>query len=60
MSSNKPLSKEGGYRRDFDQHSSDGSTQTVIQNGTVSYDHVSDSFGEPNANAVDIEGMIIE
>lgn len=57
MTSTKYL--HGGEKgRESDQHSSDGSTQTVYQNGLHEYESHGDAFGEPTANAVDIDGNI--
>ncbi|KAI9478569.1 MAG: ABC-2 type transporter-domain-containing protein [Benjaminiella poitrasii] len=55
MSYNQNLPTGGEKGRDPDQHSSDGSTATVYQNGLNNYDIGSHSYGEPSANAVDIE-----
>ncbi|KAI8072245.1 ABC-2 type transporter-domain-containing protein [Gilbertella persicaria] len=52
MSSNKYLS-EKGEQQDLDRHSSDGSTQTI--NGLQNYEIADQSYGEPDANAVDIK-----
>lgn len=43
--------------RDSGRLSSDGSTQTVYQNG-LQYE-TDGNFGEPNANAVNIEGKTL-
>lgn len=53
MTSNNSPPTKG---RESDRHSSDGSTQTVYQNGINDYEVNEGAFGEPNANAVDIEG----
>lgn len=46
----------GEKGREYDRHSSDGSTQTVYQNGLHDYESNGDAFGEPTANAVNIDG----
>ncbi|EPB81631.1 hypothetical protein HMPREF1544_11651 [Mucor circinelloides 1006PhL] len=45
----------GEKGREYDRHSSDGSTQTVYQNGLHDYESNGDAFGEPTANAVNID-----
>lgn len=55
MTSNKYLPNSGEKGRDTDRLSSDGSTETVYQNGLHDYETTGD-FGEPTANAVDIAG----
>ncbi|CAO3650950.1 unnamed protein product [Mucor hiemalis] len=54
MTSNNYLPSNGEKGRDFDRHSSDGSTQTVYQNGIQGFDENDGGFGEPTANAVNI------
>lgn len=53
MTSNNYLPSSKG--RDSDRLSSDGSTQTVYQNGLHEYE-TDGNFGEPTANAVNIDG----
>jgi hypothetical protein len=57
MTSNNYLPNTGEKGRDSDRLSSDGSTQTVYQNGLHDYE-TTGAFGEPTANAVDISGKI--
>lgn len=59
MTSNNYLPSNGEKGRDFDRHSSDGSTQTVYQNGIQGFDENDGGFGEPTANAVNIAGKKI-
>lgn len=56
MTSNNHLPSNGEKGRDFDRLSSDGSTQTVYQNGIQDFDENNGGFGEPTANAVNIAG----
>ncbi|GAA5817043.1 hypothetical protein MFLAVUS_010579 [Mucor flavus] len=53
MTGNNYLPSSKG--RESDRHSSDGSTQTVFQNGLHDYEVTDGNFGEPTANAVNIE-----
>lgn len=57
MTSTKHL-HGGETGRESDQHSTDGSTQTVYQSNRHEYEIHGDAFGEPTANAVDIDGII--
>lgn len=56
MTSNNYLPSSKG--RESDRLSSDGSTQTVYQNGFQEYE-TEGNFGEPNANAVNIDGKTL-
>jgi hypothetical protein len=59
MTSNSFLPARGDKSRESDRHSSDGSTQTIFQNGLYDYTNANDdSYGEPDANAVNIAGTI--
>lgn len=54
MTGNNYLPSSKG--RESDRHSSDGSTQTIYQNELHDYEVTEGNFGEPTANAVNIEG----
>lgn len=57
MTSNSFLPSRGDKSREFDHHSSDGSTQTIYGNALQDDANGNDnSYGEPDANAVDILG----
>lgn len=58
MASNTSLPSVGAHSHDCDKHSSTESTQTI--NGTFEYTHRIETYGEPGANAVNIQGIIIK
>jgi hypothetical protein len=57
MTSNNFFPTRGDKSSGSDRDSSNGSTQTIYQNGLYDYTNGNDnSYGEPDANAVDISG----